>query len=126
MTREMFEAFAVDDEVRASYEEFETRQAEREQAQARTQVVKTFEQPVQRQQSTTTMTPSQEKDWNTWCRAMIAQALHDEPFTQTQMDIIARFVSDYVHERITALKTEIGSVRGDSVTPIKGKASNAA
>lgn len=128
------EAERIDNEARRRHEEFETRQAEREQAQARTEIVyKTYEPPMQQQQAAD-LDPATQARWDSWLDHRVMNTL----------DAVIEVIAEEMNARekalvdaILKLREEIGAVRAEveilrqhkaskdavegNVTPIKGR-----
>lgn len=94
------EAERIDDELRRSFEEFETRQAEREQAQARTEVVyKTYAPPMQQQVAD--LDPATQARWDSWLDHRVTDKL----------DAVTLVIAEAMNEREKALVDAVLKLR---------------
>jgi hypothetical protein len=116
---ELERAFALDDAVRAEFEQHERQRADRSQLQTRSGgsglIFKTFTSPPMQQQQSAVMDAATQAAWNAWLTEYVARAL--EANNDAMVDATAEFVSEYVHKHLknenTKLREEIGSLRAD-------------
>ena len=118
---EMEAAIRQDDAARDRYDRFERKWAEREQAQARTEIVyKTFEsKPAKQQRSAAVMDAQTDARWNEWFEQSFINAAE-----RWLIPAAGDAMGDLIAELRKEFEKELGQIRGELEILRAHKASN--
>lgn len=114
LRQELHQLFAIDDQLRADFAQWEAKRAPMVQKQHAGELVYKTTITPRPQPSAATMDAEQQRGWDTWVRAHIKNALAEQPlFSEEQVDVIAETISLFREELHKHIATELGQLRAD-------------